>query len=140
MTPYEAASQLLDAATAGQTEEVARYLDDFPVLITLPVGVHGLTLLHKAACEGLDDVIHLLVQRGVPIDLVADGRTALHCAIREGPLSSIQLLLRSGADPNKPTDAGASPLALVAIGRASAGEDDEEQVAEALLQHGAAPE
>lgn len=140
MTPYEAATRLMAAVDANQLTDVAHLLDEHSVLLTLPVGGHGWTLLHVCAREGRNEVIQLLLERGVPVDLLADGKTALHCAMREGPLNTIQMLLAHGADPNRPTRRGDSPLAMAATGRASAGEDDEERVIELLLRYGAVEE
>ena len=70
------------------------------------------TPLHNATEAGNHAHILLLLNRGVPVDIIETrlGRTSLHCAVEEQRWSVISLLMEHGADPNARDFQGRSPL------------------------------
>ena len=91
-----------------------------------------------AACERLD-VIDRLLDSGLPVDVEADGHTALHSAAWEGKAAAVRRLIERGADVNR-RDANheGTPLGWCRfrhrqLGR-SPGHDEVERI---LLEHGA---
>ena len=120
----------------------------WPLFVMLSVAVAGLMLatapraVAEAASVPLIDAVkaadveavrRLLQQEAVDVNVSeADGTTALHWAAHQGDLESLQLLLASGAEPDRPNRYDVTPLAL-ACARGSA------PIVEALLDAGADP-
>ncbi|XP_074625241.1 transient receptor potential cation channel subfamily A member 1-like [Acropora palmata] len=72
----------------------------------------GCTLLHHAARCNKSATINILLDVGnVDIDQVQNmGFTALHLAVRHKSIEALKLLLKRGADPNKPDNDECTPL------------------------------
>ena len=111
----EIAYQVLDLARAGESEQLAAYVDaGVPVNLTDPAGN---TLVMLAAYHGHADAVTVLTDRGADVDRVNDrGQTPLAGAVFKDAREVVRVLLAAGADP----DAG-SPSAretAVMFGRA----------------------
>ena len=94
----------------------------WPLFVMLSVAVAGLMLatapraVAEAASVPLIDAVkaadveavrRLLQQEAVDVNVSeADGTTALHWAAHQGDLESLQLLLASGAEPDRPNRYG----------------------------------
>lgn len=92
---------------------------------------HGGVAYLGPSLSDINAVLHLLHHFGVPLDgpADADGRTLLIRAVCKG-LSSVQLVLACGADPNRASADGGTPiLACATVGSVS--------IAEALTLAGA---
>jgi ankyrin repeat protein len=62
---------------------------------------HGWTKLHYACQNGNENLVYLLIRKGVDVNAQqGNGWTPLFAATRFGHLSIIRLLLCSGANPN----------------------------------------
>jgi ankyrin repeat protein len=78
----------------------------------------GRTGVIRAAGRGYDQIVRRLLSAGAPVDAVDDrGRSALHAAILDGDCSAaftstVEVLVRGGADVDLPTADGTRPLAL----------------------------
>ena len=56
--------------------------------------------LYYAVRRNKDKIVKLLLESGAPVNAFnANGETALHCAIKNGLLNMIHILLKHGADP-----------------------------------------
>ena len=80
-------------------------------------GLCGLTPLHEAVINNQKDVVKMLLNAGAEVDTAdAFGRTPLYCALEcmamYGNKEVVLLLLRKGADHNKPCKDGVSPLRM----------------------------
>nr|8G3K_B Chain B, Cryo-EM imaging scaffold subunit B with DARPin - RCG-33 [synthetic construct]8G42_A Chain A, RCG-33 - Cryo-EM imaging scaffold subunit B fused to DARPin [synthetic construct]8G47_A Chain A, RCG-33 - Cryo-EM imaging scaffold subunit B fused to DARPin [synthetic construct]8G4F_A Chain A, RCG-33 - Cryo-EM imaging scaffold subunit B fused to DARPin [synthetic construct]8G4H_A Chain A, RCG-33 - Cryo-EM imaging scaffold subunit B fused to DARPin [synthetic construct] len=121
--------KLLEAARAGQDDEVAALLAK-----GADVNAHdtfGFTPLHLAALYGHLEIVEVLLKRGA--DINADdsyGRTPLHLAAMRGHLEIVELLLRWGADVNAADEEGRTPLHLAA-------KRGHLEIVEVLLKNGA---
>ena len=70
-----------------------------------------MTLLHKAASGGYDDIVDILLSRGAdPNSSDINGATALHYAAKHGHCSVGLFLLTCGADINAQKVDGFTPL------------------------------
>jgi len=71
----------------------------------------GNTALHRAAENGVTDVVAVLLRYGAdPNARNKEGRTPLHVAAERCRRDVVELLLRHGADPNARSARGATPL------------------------------
>jgi hypothetical protein len=94
--------QLLEAANAGNIEEVVQLLREGALIHTGDSNNQYMTPLHHAAFEGHVELIHVLVsEEGADIDRTTlGGETALHKAVQGKQLLAVQALLQLGANPN----------------------------------------
>ena len=137
------------AVRAGRQEEVAELLDAEPELVRayeswsrdealrddLPYADHA-PALARAAAQGDEGMLGLLLDRGAAVDAACDcaaAETALFNAVGAGRAELVERLLASGADPDRASGAGTTPLHLAA----HAGHPE---CAELLLAHGARPD
>ena len=73
------------------------------------------TPLHKAAIQGHERIIQLLLSHMADVDSRNYlGFTPLHLASQEGHLGSVLTLLQAGADPLLPNNFGALPIHMAA--------------------------
>lgn len=109
MAAQELKDAILRATKDGDTEAVARMLDEAPQLLSLER--EGLGLLLEAAHYGHADLVTLLVERGAGLetsDMV--GNTPLRLAAAGGHEEVVSILLRSGADTTSRGDGGWTAL------------------------------
>ncbi|MCH8322007.1 MAG: ankyrin repeat domain-containing protein [Proteobacteria bacterium] len=73
---------------------------------------HGLTPLHAAAWEGRTEAVEWLIANGADIEAERKepNKTAILIAAERGHLDIVQLLAKSGADPDTRTEDNHSPL------------------------------
>jgi ankyrin repeat protein len=114
-------SELWNSSYNGDLEKTRRLLDNDIDDIELPGGA-GLTPLLAAACNGFDDVVDLLLQRGAdPLSTTFEGFTLLHVisssrkANGRGTGMTMRYILASAItdkriDINARTDDGETPL------------------------------
>jgi ankyrin repeat protein len=106
-------------------------------LIAAGASVNGIgdsTPLAAAAGSGATSVAALLIQHGARVDKIdQDGQTALEGAVRLRRLSTVQLLLSHGSDPNRMVGGGGTILDLVAHSSAPI----DQAIARELRAHGA---
>ncbi|XP_072148568.1 uncharacterized protein [Setaria viridis] len=76
----------------------------------------GFTLLHNAAKYGHDEVVRLLLSKGVPVDPLNHCGTPLHVAVGKDQDQALKILLEHGADLNRVVDHVLSSLMLACIG------------------------
>lgn len=114
------------AAMLGETEKVAKFLEDDPSLY-MSRGAHGISLIYHAALSGETAVTELLLKQG-PLEGMAG---ALHGAVRCGHAEMLVWLLANGADDlNVKNFEGKTPLQV-------AQEKDDQAIVTILRQHGA---
>ena len=118
------------AAERGEEEAVLAYLEGGGRADATYErgGVSGLTLLMRAAQEGHERVVELLLQHGAEINLhSSNGLTALMTAANQGDERLVELLIRRGAEINPQNNKGGT--ALMAAAR-----NGHERVVELLLR------
>ena len=78
--------------------------------------VQGCSILHHAASGGCYNGIKMALDHGADIDLLdSQDWTALHWACRNGKKSTVELLLKSGADRQAKNRQKQTPLAVSAF-------------------------
>jgi ankyrin repeat protein len=70
----------------------------FPALINQPGGVHKLYPLHQAACDGLADLVDVLLNNGAEINAYSKEVTPLFLAALNGHKNIVEKLIEKGAD------------------------------------------
>jgi ankyrin repeat protein len=94
----DGANMLLRAATANPRPEVSSHFADIGLSL-LEKGELGWSSLHAFARRGWLDLMHRALDAGVPVDAIDNaGETALQSAVSHGPPSSVELLVKSGAN------------------------------------------
>ncbi|KAG8189682.1 hypothetical protein JTE90_022496 [Oedothorax gibbosus] len=89
------------------------------------------TLLHRAAHEGIDNLVSRLIEKAAHLDPVdKNGQTPINLAARQGHSQIVEMLLKAGSDPDHADSDGWTPL------RSSAWAGHTE-VVNALLENGA---
>jgi ankyrin repeat protein len=105
---------LHDACANGQLHKVREILQKDPDIINRLdqcIGLLGDTPLHKAASQGHDDILQLLLNHGASVDTVNYlGFTPLHRAAIHGHDGILQLLLNHGASVDDVNNVGDTPL------------------------------
>jgi len=124
---------LFDAAALGRPERLRELLDADPGLVH-ELSDDGFTALHLACFGAGEDTVRLLVERGAPLERLAEASFArvrpLGTAVFAGNLDATRILLEAGADPNG-TDSGEHrPLQ-------TAEANGNEALASLLREHGA---
>jgi ankyrin repeat protein len=110
----ELAGRLFDMARAGQTEQLAAYVDA-GVSVNLTNGA-GDTLVMLAAYHGHPATVRALTERGADVNRANDrGQTPLAGAVFKAEDEVVRLLVAAGADPLAGTPSAAE--AAAAFGR-----------------------
>lgn len=130
---------LLAASESGELAIVELLLDAGAPIDAADDTLHYTALMRAVSNKNIP-LIDLLVARGADVDHQGaneDGNTALLMALdpnwnEVGDLDVVRALLRNGADPNRPNDAGWTPLMFAA-------HTPEVKVVAALLAAGADP-
>ena len=104
--------EIIDATILHDAVKVRALLDADPALFHLGDNAHKGCTLHWAALFGCDDIVQLLLKRGVNAHEKARGDyTALHFAARRGSPRVVSLLLAASIDVNVPDKYhGTTPL------------------------------
>lgn len=137
--PPSPAKQLMMAVVNGQTAQASQILAANPGLARQPISDNGATALMSAVSLGATpDLVTALIQGGSDVNFgMPDGPTVLTSAIVADQLPIVQLLLKSGANPNK-ADANGLPPLFYAISLAGLKNDAEAaKFTQLLLQNGA---
>lgn len=100
--PAELAHWLFDRARAGESEQLAAYIEaGMPVNLT---DASGNTLLMLAAYHGHARTVRMLVDHGATVDALNDrGQTPLAGAVFKGYEDVVRVLVDHGADPRAGT-------------------------------------
>jgi uncharacterized protein YndB with AHSA1/START domain len=124
---------VFDAAALGRPERLRELLDADPGVVDM-LSDDGFTPLHLACFSGSDDAVRLLVERGAPLERLAEAPFArvrpLGTAAFAGNVEAARILLEAGADPNG-TDAGEHRPLQTAEAKGA------EELAQLLREHGA---
>ncbi len=124
---------IFDAAALGRVERLHELLDADPELAHA-LSDDGFTPLHLACFAGGDDVVRLLVERGAPLERLAEASFArvrpLGTAVFAGNVGAARILLEAGADPDGTDSAEHRPLQ-------TAEANGNEELARLLREHGA---
>ena len=104
---------MLDAALLGDTKRLKStlgYVQNIDFLDDT-----GAIALHKAASGGYNDIVQLLLTKGVSIEATDnDNDTPLHIAAWKGHTSTVELLLSKGASIEATNNINDTPLHLAA--------------------------
>lgn len=92
----------------------------------------GATPLYEAAASYHYDAVAVLLEAGADIDALNDDMTALHQTNTYTRLSAAQMLLAAGADPDRASSDGTTPLHLAAMAK-------DARMATTFLAAGASP-
>jgi ankyrin len=123
---------VFEAASLGEVERLRELLDGEATLAAARSD-DDFTPLHYAAFFDGPDVASLLLECGADVNAYADndlGVRPLNSAAAAGRRDVAAILLEHGADPNATTKSGFTPLD-------AARENDDEELRELLLAHGA---
>ncbi len=124
---------VFDAAALGRADRLRALLDDEPGLAGA-LSDDGFTPLHLACFSGSDEAVRLLVERGAPLERLAEASFArvrpLGTAVFAGQVEAARILLEAGADPNGVDSGEHRPLQ-------TAEANGNEELAELLREHGA---
>jgi ankyrin repeat protein len=107
--PQEAVRTIFRAVINGDTEGVARMLDEDPRLLSTVFQGH--TPLMSAAERPSVGMVRMLLEKGAEVNFAnSRGCTALYVAAMKGRDEMVSSLLRSGADPSRRSDEGMTAL------------------------------
>ena len=124
---------VFDAAALGRVDRLRDLLDGDPELVHA-LSDDGFTPLHLACFAGGADAVRLLVERGAPLERLAEASFArvrpLGTAVFAGRLEAARILLEAGADPNGADSGESVPLQ-------TAEANGNEELARLLREHGA---
>ena len=124
---------VFDAAALGRVERLRELLDAEPDLASA-LSDDGFTPLHLACFAGSPDAVRLLVERGAPLERLAEASFArvrpLGTAVFAGNIAAAEILLEAGADPNGVDSGENRPLQ-------TAEANGNEELARLLREHGA---
>lgn len=115
------AKKLVSSAKTLQDPRIIDLLEAAGGNLRMPITTDGVTLLHWAVLHGKEEMVQILLARGLEVDTPTyDGRTPLHFAALSGRLKIFDLLISHGADPLALTKMGVPPLMFAARGRSHA--------------------
>ena len=121
---------MFSAIEDNDIDKVAEILGSEPQLVHQRDG-QGWTPLMKASWRGHDEMVTLLLGYGAKLEDVCKAGTALMAAVQEKRVSTSELLLQSGADPNHVRQGDACTPLQWAVQERSL------PLASLLLEHGA---
>ncbi len=127
--------ELCEAILRNDLPQIRQLISNFPELLTAGVTPSKITGLHYAAENGKDESISELVSLGADVNTILSGRSPLHCAVMDAPVSTIELLVRLGADPNALSQDDETPMLIAARKRSLFDETDEQVVPDLLQQY-----
>jgi ankyrin repeat protein len=92
--------QIIDSASKGHVERLARLLDEHPEKLHLKVPPYEASLLFPAAQSGNVDAVDLLLQRGLDVNYreKGDNTYAMHWVAAQGNLEMVRRLADAGGD------------------------------------------
>ncbi|NUT54381.1 MAG: hypothetical protein HOQ03_00165 [Thermoleophilia bacterium] len=129
----EAELDVYDAAALGRADRLQDLLDADPALAD-SISDDGFTPLHLACFSGSAEAVRLLVDRGAPLERLAEASFArvrpLGTAAFAGQVEAARILLEAGADPNGVDSGENRPLQ-------TAEANGNEELARLLREHGA---
>lgn len=106
------AGPVFDAARNGDTDALARLLDDGADVNEPNI----ITPLQIAAFNGDLDTLKLLIDRGAELDATSTMLgTALHAAAQKGYTGAIEIMIRAGTDPNSRNKDQFTPLMIASM-------------------------
>lgn len=106
---------VMEAAALGETEVLARLLDEDPARVS-EWSADGFTPLHYAVFFGTPEAAQLLIDRGADLEIPARNTQfalharPLHSAAAARAYEACRVLLAAGADPNAEQHGGYTPL------------------------------
>ncbi|OCK78275.1 ankyrin repeat protein, partial [Lepidopterella palustris CBS 459.81] len=101
--------------------------------LTCKLSTNGFTAIHVAASNGKDDVLRVLLDAGMDINArTSNGNSPLDSAINGGHLSTVMLLVESGANINHLNEFEETAVHLAAFAENRA-------ILKYLLERGASP-
>ena len=126
---------IFDAAALGRTGRVRELLDAEQELVHT-LSDDGFSPLHFACFSGSSETTRLLVERGAPLERLAESSFArvrpLGTAVFARQLETARVLLESGAEANGAGEGGFVPLHTAA-------QNGDVEIVRLLLAHGADP-
>jgi ankyrin repeat protein len=92
--------QIIESASKGQVESLARLLDAHPEKVHLKVPPYEASLLFPAAQSGSVDAVNLLLERGLEVNYreKGDNSYAMHWVASQGNLEMVRKLADAGGD------------------------------------------
>jgi uncharacterized protein YndB with AHSA1/START domain len=124
---------VFDAAALGRVDRLRELLDADPGLVE-SLSDDGFTPLHLACFAGCAEAVRLLVERGAPLERLAEASFArvrpLGTAVFAGNIEVVRILLEAGADANGADSGDHVPLQ-------TAEANGNEELARLLREHGA---
>ncbi len=121
----DGATPLYVAASYGHVATVIKLLEQNPELDVTMID-NGLCALHKAAAKGNEEIVRLLLEKGMPVDIktvasdsssstLVPNITPLHLAANENNASVVKLLLSADADIEALTTFSRTPLWIAVL-------------------------
>ena len=111
---------------------VSHIIESCPDFLRESIGVNDRTPLHLAANVG-PAIGEAMLRLGAEVDIDNPGYSPIFEAAREGPRSTVAMLLHHGANANYVSTGGTTPLFWTATSRRT----DRKQVVDLLCRHGA---
>jgi pectate lyase len=125
---------LQEAASTGDLDTIRMLVDDGADVDSLDPCDHlSKTALCRAVVGGHEEIVKFLLAKGADVNFGGVGEPPLHCAVRNGLKTMVELLVEAGADVNAKTGGGKTPTEVV-------GGRNRKDIIDLLKKHGAATE